>query len=145
MRLSGWLDGRMPLFLPIIIKYQKRTGGAEMRGVHSDIDDTRRSVFREVARLAYEGGDYSRVDQIPYKLVPNGSTAMQYDVFLDRAVVAARVKLALGMELHTDAPGEIKSILRSRWSISSHLPAMPAQRSMSASPTAARAAFRTRA
>ena len=77
-----------------------------MRGVHSDIDDTRRSVFREVARLAYEGGDYSRVDQIPYKLVPNGSTAMRYDVFLDRAVVAARVKLALGMELHTDAPGE---------------------------------------
>ena len=77
-----------------------------MRGVHSDIDDTRRSVFREVARLAYEGGDYSRVDQIPYELVPNGSTAMRYDVFLDRAVVAARVKLALGMELHTDAPGE---------------------------------------
>ena len=68
-----------------------------MRGVHSDIDDTRRSVFREVARLAYEGGDYSRVDQIPFKLVPNGSTAMRYDVFLDRAVVAARVKLALGM------------------------------------------------
>lgn len=77
-----------------------------MRGVHSDIDDTRRSVFREVARLAYEGRDYSRVDQIPYKLVPNGSTAMRYDVFLDRAVVAARVKLALGMELHTDVPGE---------------------------------------
>ena len=77
-----------------------------MRGVHSDIDDTRRSVFREVARLAYEGGDYSRVDQIPYKLVPNGSTAMRNQDNLDRAVVAARVKLALGMELHTDAPGE---------------------------------------
>ncbi len=77
-----------------------------MRGVHSDIDDTRRNVFKEVAKIAYEGGNYSRVDEIPYKLVPNGSTPMRYDVFLDRAVVAARVKLALGMELRPDAPGE---------------------------------------
>ena len=77
-----------------------------MRGVHSDIDDTRRSVFREVAALAYEGGDYARVDQLPHKLVPKGSVPMRYDIFLDRAVVAARVKLALGMDLHDDAPRE---------------------------------------
>ena len=70
-----------------------------MRGVHSDIDDPRRSVFREVAALAYEGGNYARVDQLPHKLVPKGSVPMRYDIFLDRAVVAARVKLALGMDL----------------------------------------------
>ena len=73
-----------------------------MRGVHSDIDDTRRSVFREVAALAYEGGNYARVDQLPHKLVPKGSVPMRYDIFLDRAVVAARVKLALGMDLRDD-------------------------------------------
>ena len=73
-----------------------------MRGVHSDIDDTRRSVFREVAALAYEGGNYARVDQLPHKLVPKGSGPMRYDIFLDRAVVAARVKLALGMDLRDD-------------------------------------------
>ena len=28
-----------------------------MRGVHSAVDDIRRNVFTEVARLAYEGGD----------------------------------------------------------------------------------------
>ena len=28
----------------------------------------RRKIFEEVARLGYEGGDYSRVDEIPYKL-----------------------------------------------------------------------------
>ena len=39
-----------------------------MRGVHSAIDDLRREVFAEVARLAYEGGDYSRIDEIPYKI-----------------------------------------------------------------------------
>ena len=38
-----------------------------MRGVHSAVDDIRRNVFTEVARLAYEGGDYSQVDMIPYK------------------------------------------------------------------------------
>ena len=77
-----------------------------MRGVHSDIDDTRRSVFREVAALAYEGGDYARVDQLPHKLVPKGSVPMRYDIFLDRAVVAARVKLALGMDIRPGAPRE---------------------------------------
>ena len=28
-----------------------------MRGVHSAVDEIRRNVFTEVARLAYEGGD----------------------------------------------------------------------------------------
>lgn len=40
-----------------------------MRGVHSAVDDIRRNVFTEVARLAYEGGDLSRVDTIPYKMI----------------------------------------------------------------------------
>ena len=37
-----------------------------MRGVHSAVDEIRRNVFTEVARLAYEGGDLKRVDMIPY-------------------------------------------------------------------------------
>ena len=40
-----------------------------MRGVHSAVDDIRRNVFTEVARLAYEGGDLSRVDLIPYRMI----------------------------------------------------------------------------
>ena len=39
-----------------------------MRGIHSVVDDLRNSVFREVAKLAYEGGDYSRIDRLPYKI-----------------------------------------------------------------------------
>ena len=31
-----------------------------MRGVHSAVDEIRRNVFTEVARLAYEGGDLKR-------------------------------------------------------------------------------------
>lgn len=41
-----------------------------MRGIHSVVDDLRRQVFTEVARLAYEGGDFSRIDALPYKSSP---------------------------------------------------------------------------
>ena len=33
-----------------------------MRGIYSSVTDIRRQVFTEVARMAYEGGDYSRVE-----------------------------------------------------------------------------------
>ena len=33
-----------------------------MRGVHSAVDDIRRNVFTEVARLAYGEDDYNKVD-----------------------------------------------------------------------------------
>ena len=64
-----------------------------MRGVHSAVDEIRRNVFTEVARLAYGDGDLSQVDMIPYKIVPGEVAKHRHDVFLERAVVAARVKL----------------------------------------------------
>lgn len=70
-----------------------------MRGVHSVVDDIRRSVFMEVARLAYEGGDYSRVDLIPYKIVPAAAAQNSRDIFLERAIVQERLRLACGLPL----------------------------------------------
>ena len=70
-----------------------------MRGVHSAVDDIRRGVFREVAKLAYEGGDLSRVDLIPYEMCPGEVAHHRYDVFLERAIIKARVRLALGMNI----------------------------------------------
>lgn len=70
-----------------------------MRGVHSVVDDIRRNVFTEVARLAYEGGDYSRIDLIPYKIVPGEVAHHRHDVFLERAIVQERLRLALGLPL----------------------------------------------
>ena len=75
-----------------------------MRGVHSAVDDIRCNVFEEVARLAYDEGDLNRVDMIPYKLVPGEIAHHRHDVFLERAVVAARVRLALGMSLNPSGP-----------------------------------------
>ena len=68
-----------------------------MRGVHSAVDEIRRSVFTEVARLAYEGGDYTRVDRIPYKIVPGEVARHRHDVWLERAVVQQRLRLACGL------------------------------------------------
>lgn len=68
-----------------------------MRGVHSVVDDIRRNVFTEVAKIAYEGGDYSCVDLIPYKLVSRKGGTYRHDIFLERAVVQERVRLACGL------------------------------------------------
>lgn len=75
-----------------------------MRGVHSAVDNIRRSVFTEVAKLAYENDAYEVVDEIPYNIIPGEKAVHRANVFLERAVVAARVKLALGMDLHGASP-----------------------------------------
>ena len=44
-----------------------------MRGIPSLITDIRKNVFTEVAKMAYEGGDYSKVEDLPYIIVPGDS------------------------------------------------------------------------
>ena len=61
-----------------------------MRGIHSVVDDIRRDVFTEVARLAYEGGDFRKIDLLPYKIIPGEVAQYRHDVFLERAIVEER-------------------------------------------------------
>ena len=75
-----------------------------MRGVHSAVDDIRRGVFKEVALLAYEGGDLERVNMIPYKMIKGEVAQYRQDVFLERAIIKERLRLALGM--NTQPPEE---------------------------------------
>ncbi len=70
-----------------------------MRGIHSVVDDLRRQVFTEVARLAYEGGDYSRIDPLPYEIVPGEVAKFRHNIFLERAIVTERLRLACGLPL----------------------------------------------
>ena len=35
---------------------------------YKNINNIRRRVFEEVARLAYEGGNYKRIVELPYKI-----------------------------------------------------------------------------
>jgi len=69
-----------------------------MRGVHSVVDDLRRSVFEEVARIAYEG-DCSRIDELPYKIIPGEVAHYRDSVFRERAIVSERLRLACGLSL----------------------------------------------
>ena len=70
-----------------------------MRGVHSAVDDIRRSVFKEVARLAFEGSDPRQADQIPFKMIQGDVAHHRHDVFLERAIVEERVRLAMGLNM----------------------------------------------
>lgn len=71
-----------------------------MRGIYSSVTDIRRKVFTEIARLAYEGGDYAaKIEQLPYKILP-GERAMYRDsIFLERAIVGERLRLGIGLPL----------------------------------------------
>ncbi len=70
-----------------------------MRGIPSLITDIRKKVFTEVARMAYEGGDYSRVEDLPYQIVPGDQPLHRESVFLERAIASERVRLAMGLNL----------------------------------------------
>ena len=70
-----------------------------MRGIYSSVTDIRRKVFTEVARLAYEGGDYSRIEELPYKIEPGEVAMHRESIFLERAIVGERLRLAIGLPL----------------------------------------------
>ena len=70
-----------------------------MRGIYSSVTDIRRKVFTEVARLAYEGGDYSRIEELPYKIIPGEEASYRDSIFLERAIVGERLRLAIGLPL----------------------------------------------
>ena len=70
-----------------------------MRGIPSLITDIRKKVFTEVARMAYEGGDYSKAEDLPYVIVPGDRPLHRESVFLERAIAGERVRLAMGLSI----------------------------------------------
>ena len=70
-----------------------------MKGLYSSVIDIRRKVFAEVARLAYEGGDYTRMAALPYTIVPGEAAQYRDSIFLERAIVSERIRLAMGLPL----------------------------------------------
>ncbi len=69
-----------------------------MRGIPSLITDIRKKVFTEVARMAYEG-NYDRVEELPYVIVPGDSPLHRESIFLERAIAGERVRLAMGLPI----------------------------------------------
>ena len=70
-----------------------------MRGIYSNKTEMRHKVFVEIARMAYEGGDYKRIEDLPYKIVP-GEIGTYYDnIFLERAIVGERLRATMGLPI----------------------------------------------
>lgn len=72
-----------------------------MRVVESAVGDIRRKIFTEVARLAFEGGDYARIEELPYRIIPGEVAKYRESVFLERAIVGERLRLAIGLPLRS--------------------------------------------
>ena len=74
-----------------------------MRGMQTGKTRIRHEVFTEIARLAYEGGDYARaLEELPYKICPGDPDdigAYRNSLFLERAVVGERLRLAMGLPM----------------------------------------------
>lgn len=75
-----------------------------MRGIFTPVTNIRRQVFKKVAELAYSfDGDYSKVDEIPYKIIKGEVASYRESVFKERAVVAERIRLACGLSVRSAA------------------------------------------
>ena len=83
-----------------------------MRGVHTSINDIRKMVFAEVARLSYnyEEGSLREMEEIPYRLIPGEVSTYRDSVFLERAIVEERMRLAMGLPARTAAEHATVSI-----------------------------------
>ena len=66
-----------------------------MRNFKCYIADLRKRVFAEVARLAYEGGDYRRMEKLPYEIVPGEVGNQRSSIFLERAIGGEGIRLAM--------------------------------------------------
>ena len=70
-----------------------------MRGLYSSKTKIRHSIFTEIAKLAYEGDDPAKLEELPYKIIPGEIASYRESIFLERAIVGERLRVAMGMSL----------------------------------------------
>lgn len=70
-----------------------------MRGIFSQKTQIRKEIFTEIARLAYEGGSRQELEELPYKIIPGEIATYRDSIFLERAIVSERLRVAMGMSL----------------------------------------------
>ena len=68
---------------------------------YATINKIRRKIFEEVSKLAYEGGDYRRIEVLPYTILKELKSKYRSSIFLERAIVAERLRLAIGLPNRT--------------------------------------------
>ncbi len=76
-----------------------------MRGLETPVRKVRHEVFKEVAKVAFDV-ESSRVNDaieaIPYIVTPTEEPRFRKNIYQERAVVAERVRLAMGMSLRPE-------------------------------------------
>lgn len=74
-----------------------------MKDSFIDIITIRRKVFADIARLAYEDADLSKLNLEIYKLLPGEMATYRESIFRERAVIGERLRMALGLNARTAA------------------------------------------
>lgn len=70
-----------------------------MRVLYSSKSEMRHKVFKEIARMAFEDAPLSRIEDLPYEIVP-GEIGKYYDnIFLERAIVGERLRATMGLPI----------------------------------------------
>ena len=76
-----------------------------MRGVYTNLTEIRRNVFSNVAKIAYdmkeddEKTTRRKIRDLPYEIIPGDVATYRESVFLERAIVEQRIRLAMGLPL----------------------------------------------
>ena len=70
-----------------------------MRGVKTTKSRLRKQIFTEIARLAYEGWDEQKFVNLPYKIIPGERAQYRDSIFVEREIVAERLRAAMGLSL----------------------------------------------
>ncbi len=70
-----------------------------MQGIYTSVTKIRRQVFAAVAKLAYEHDEYSSIEEIPYQIIPGEVATYRNSVFVERAIIGERLRLAMGLPL----------------------------------------------
>ena len=76
-----------------------------MRGVETRIQEIRHRIFTEVARMAYhtEWPTDRRIEALPFDIMPGEVGNIRNDIFLERAIVGERLRLAMGLPCRSAA------------------------------------------
>ncbi len=76
-----------------------------MRGLETSVRKVRHEVFKEVAKVAFDVESprvNDAIEAIPYVVTPTEEPRFRKNIYQERAVVAERVRLAMGMSLRPE-------------------------------------------
>ena len=74
-----------------------------MRGIDTQVRVTRRRIFNEVARLAYDSENLKDdIEALPYKIVNYDDPIHWESIYRERAIIRERIRLAMGLSLRPE-------------------------------------------